>query len=303
MEQKPTEFRTGPTSDDKNTPVKREDTVTKPTPMARGQRSTFTCCRRLQDDGAPQVPKCHAASSAFVASRNHVKPERKLHCSMPKCTCDFKIRGCKVTGCETDLQEHYETAVEEHLYLVAKKATTAQSSIVKVETEHQNNHAEEMRLKIGLAKQEREMTSLKKLLDSDTRKALMLEKGLVNIENCLAEITASVNFLKSCYQECDTRRNKQLQTEQEATRRYDRRLADVESKCLVPDTTSEHDSIAERLDKQSRHLATFGIRMAEMNVDLLCLETANYSGVLIWKLCDYVRRKRDAASGENSISV
>ena len=36
------------------------------------------------------------------------------------------------------------------------------------------------------------------------------------------------------------------------------------------------------------------IRLAEMDVRFQCLETANYEGVLIWKVTDYIRRKQDA---------
>lgn len=38
--------------------------------------------------------------------------------------------------------------------------------------------------------------------------------------------------------------------------------------------------------------------MAEMDLRFQCLETANYEGVLIWKICDYRRRKREATAGK-----
>ncbi|KAK2191866.1 hypothetical protein NP493_44g13046 [Ridgeia piscesae] len=36
------------------------------------------------------------------------------------------------------------------------------------------------------------------------------------------------------------------------------------------------------------------IRLAEMDVRFQCLETANYEGVLIWKVADYARRRRES---------
>jgi len=39
------------------------------------------------------------------------------------------------------------------------------------------------------------------------------------------------------------------------------------------------------------------VRLSELDLRCQCLETANYDGVLIWKISDYAERKRQAVEG------
>ena len=50
----------------------------------------------------------------------------------------------------------------------------------------------------------------------------------------------------------------------------------------------------------TQQVGVHDIRLAEMEVRFQCLETANYGGVLIWKVPDYTRRKLDAATNRVS---
>ena len=58
----------------------------------------------------------------------------------------------------------------------------------------------------------------------------------------------------------------------------------------------------EQIKQQDQQLTVCNVRMAEMDLRFQCLETANYEGVLIWKICDYRRRKREAREG-NTLSL
>ena len=40
------------------------------------------------------------------------------------------------------------------------------------------------------------------------------------------------------------------------------------------------------------------VRIAEMDLRVQCLETASYDGILLWKICDYKRRKAEAVAGK-----
>ena len=48
------------------------------------------------------------------------------------------------------------------------------------------------------------------------------------------------------------------------------------------------------MEATSQQVGVHDIRLAEMDVRFQCLETANYEGVLLWKVTDYARRKQDA---------
>ena len=54
------------------------------------------------------------------------------------------------------------------------------------------------------------------------------------------------------------------------------------------------DEIVRKLSATVQQVGVHDIRLAEMDVRFQCLETANYDGVLIWKVTDYARRRREA---------
>ena len=60
------------------------------------------------------------------------------------------------------------------------------------------------------------------------------------------------------------------------------------------------DETLNELQATVQQVGVHDIRLAEMDVRFQCLETANYEGVLIWKVTDYERRKQDAFSNRVS---
>ena len=48
------------------------------------------------------------------------------------------------------------------------------------------------------------------------------------------------------------------------------------------------------LEATTQQVGVHDIRLAEMDLRFQCLETANYNGVLIWKVTEYTRRRQDA---------
>jgi len=58
---------------------------------------------------------------------------------------------------------------------------------------------------------------------------------------------------------------------------------------------------AEELRKQmiayDRAVGVHDVRLSELDLRCQCLETANYDGVLVWKIGDYAERRRQALDG------
>ena len=52
--------------------------------------------------------------------------------------------------------------------------------------------------------------------------------------------------------------------------------------------------ILKELEATKQQAGVHDIRLAEMDARFQCPETANYEGVLIWKVTDYTRQKQDA---------
>lgn len=57
------------------------------------------------------------------------------------------------------------------------------------------------------------------------------------------------------------------------------------------------EPIREQFVNHDRTIGIHDVRLAEISLRLQCMETTNYEGVLVWKICEYQRRLRDAVSG------
>jgi len=57
------------------------------------------------------------------------------------------------------------------------------------------------------------------------------------------------------------------------------------------------EEVRTQLIAQDRTLGFHDVRLAELDLRVQCAETTNYDGILIWKIIDYLRRKREAVAG------
>lgn len=57
------------------------------------------------------------------------------------------------------------------------------------------------------------------------------------------------------------------------------------------------ESLLDQLKQHDRQIGIQDIRLAELDLRYQILETVSYGGVMIWKICDYLRRKQDAMTG------
>ena len=46
-----------------------------------------------------------------------------------------------------------------------------------------------------------------------------------------------------------------------------------------------------------RTVGVHDVRLAEPDLRVQCAETTNYDGILVWKIIEYKRRKREAVTG------
>ena len=57
------------------------------------------------------------------------------------------------------------------------------------------------------------------------------------------------------------------------------------------------EDMRQKFITHDRTIGMHDVRLAELDLRFQCLETANYDGVLIWKINDYRKRKQEAISG------
>jgi len=58
------------------------------------------------------------------------------------------------------------------------------------------------------------------------------------------------------------------------------------------------EAVRTQLVTHDRTIGFHDVRLAELDLRVQCAETTNYDGVLIWKIIEYQRRKREAVSGD-----
>jgi len=57
------------------------------------------------------------------------------------------------------------------------------------------------------------------------------------------------------------------------------------------------EGVRTQLIAHDRTIGFHDVRLAELDLRVQCAETTNYDGILIWKIIEYQRRKREAATG------
>lgn len=57
------------------------------------------------------------------------------------------------------------------------------------------------------------------------------------------------------------------------------------------------EEVRTQLIAHDRTIGFHDVRLAELDLRVQCAETTNYDGILIWKIIDYLRRKREAVAG------
>ena len=60
--------------------------------------------------------------------------------------------------------------------------------------------------------------------------------------------------------------------------------------------------ISEEVRTRDRTIGFHELRLGDLNLRVQCPETTNYDGILIWKISEFQRRKREAVTG-NVISI
>ena len=62
------------------------------------------------------------------------------------------------------------------------------------------------------------------------------------------------------------------------------------------------EEVRTQLITHDRTIGFHDVRLAELDLRVQCAETTNYDGILIWKIIEYKRRKREAIAGTVPIS-
>ncbi|CAK8695132.1 TNF receptor-associated factor 3-like [Clavelina lepadiformis] len=144
-------------------------------------------------------------------------------------------------------------------------------------------------LKSSVSKIENKLGPLQKMLASQTDRTLALKKDLSDVETTLRTALTDVQQkVPEVLRELSDLKNKMVEFE----RKLNSRGLSFGFQSQMP------DNLRQMMEAYERQLGMCDVRIAELDSRFQVLESTSYNGVLVWKIKDYERRKREAISGK-----
>ena len=168
---------------------------------------------------------------------------------------------------------------------------------------------------------EEQLKTFKQQLDEDQRKMEKLSHRVAESEEKMTEISAHVKInqqrtLELCYQSVDgAQQHMKEKTDaiEEVIRMVTEKLLKMEEVISTqsvriqqlehelsqrPQSSGISQATQEQFSAQDRVIATHDIKLAEHSLRLDMMDCKNTDGVLLWKITEIRRRRRDAVSGK-----
>lgn len=255
--------------------------------------------QHLQEDCEEVTISCPYKCGEQSVKRRDLAGHKEQCTNKPQ-KCRFNLVGCKYQGSQSDILHHHADNTTEHLALVAHHCVEIKRTVDHLHNDLAQTVVVADDLRKGKQRLEEVICSQQNLCDTQIQKVQNLEVTLSKTEQAIAELQREAKLVKEKIEQKQINQNSSLRVLQETQLRHDRRLGDIERMRLAdnPEFT-RGNNLRGKAARQDAQLAMFEIRMAEMNLRFQCLESTNYSGVLIWRLNDFAMRKREAVTGKN----
>ncbi|XP_071962013.1 TNF receptor-associated factor 3-like isoform X2 [Antedon mediterranea] len=229
----------------------------------------------------------------------------KNTCTEAWLTCKYYIYGCEFKGVLKLMKSHMSEFSEIHLEMVSKHTTQLEmkyAEAVRLVTDLQG--------KMSLMETKYEVTD--KELRETKEKCMKNEKLLQNLQRMLATRLDVITELEKKIQSTSNKEeinelSAKLLSEHDAVKNLESKVQILEeTRFSVPVGgggasnigAAQLNNFHSRITTLDKDVGLHSIRLAEQDLRFQILETASYDGVLIWKIKDLSRRKRDADSGK-----
>ncbi|XP_062521463.1 TNF receptor-associated factor 3-like isoform X2 [Corticium candelabrum] len=217
---------------------------------------------------------------------------------------DCVIAGCPFNGSEKEVADHMTSHVVDHVSDLSKEVKSTRSALDDLDS-----HVKET-----VQDQSHSIQANKEAVNQ-------LEERLVNAENKVTDLAANQRLmqhktLEACYQSVDNV-EKEYQSKVAG---IDQHLRLLTEKCIrfeeiavmqaesirrLEEELARYknyggcsQSVEQQFDAQGRVMATHDVKLAEHGLRLDMMDCKNTNGVLLWKITDIRRRRRDAVSGK-----
>jgi TNF receptor-associated factor 3 len=200
--------------------------------------------------------------------------------------------GCDAVLPQPELTEHENSSSPKHLELFAIHITQLGLLNARLHRQLQDAQSEVDTVKQQLSLCSRENDLLKQQLaqlqNSQQQSEEHQSKVVAGLKSRIEQMTGQIHVLEGkSSQELVQVRGKCSQLEERLNESGSRAQMDVG----LP------EDVRKKFISHDRTIGQHDVRLAELDLRLQCTETANYEGVLIWKISEYADRKRQASEG------
>ncbi|XP_041379430.1 TNF receptor-associated factor 3-like [Gigantopelta aegis] len=204
----------------------------------------------------------------------------------------------QIQGSADELAQHERERVSDHLELITVYAGSMdlQSMNIRERLKELTSKREDLMKQLSECRQENEslknsIKNLEKIVKDVRLKMVGHTERLITIERRMEELPRKEKFEEH---------SRDLATIKEKTDRLQQQILSMDGGATVSrygTLNAMADALTTQLAAHDRQIGIHDVRLAEMDLRFQILETANYEGVLVWKIKDYMRRKQEAITG------
>ncbi|KAK3093913.1 hypothetical protein FSP39_021708 [Pinctada imbricata] len=242
----------------------------------------------------PCPNKCGIGKLPRSEMTEHIKV-----CPMAPRSCAYKSIGCKFEGLEKEVSEHEQKATDIHLKLVIQFTHETSDRNQRLVQEMETIKEERDRLKKAIDDMHETNRKMKEEVDMFNKDFTKeLKRKMVALTERVIKLERSIGNLPK--RDLVERQERELSSLKEDQTQFQERVNRLERAGPIGGAGSEAPASGEVMVKTAqneRQLAIQDVKLAELDLRFQVLETANYEGVLMWKIRDYTRRKQEAVAG------
>lgn len=267
--------------------------------------------RQLQEHENELCPQVMESCPYQCGSQKLPRVEMKEHkktCPRRPAKCPYHVISCKFEGSEEQVANHCKETADYHLQLVLPFAKNMDDlnrqmklELEKVEKEKDKVKEKMVDLRITIEELHVEIKSYKIQINDLKVKIVAQTEKILKMEESVPEFSKKDPVVTNS---TDIRTLKQMQeTLSEKLRNLEQRGSTggvgLSGTSEIGDSSmaGQLGNLVQQIKNHDRQIAIQDIRMAELDLKFQILETANYDGVLMWKIRDYARRKQEAITG------
>ncbi|XP_014344042.2 TNF receptor-associated factor 3 isoform X1 [Latimeria chalumnae] len=234
----------------------------------------------------PCPHKCNIKPVLRSELHNHLS-----ECNNAPSTCNFKRFGCTFKGTNQQIKAHETNSVVQHVNLMKDSQSVLEAQVTRLQNEVQEKSKSLQIVGNQLCEHELELSKCREYMRNMESRLFRLEKVTESQAEKFKEFEKELRQLRINLEETNNTKG--------TVEALQSRVTQLEnaSKNLAHGTRSTAMLEAE-LSRHDQTLSVHSIRLADMDLRFQVLETASYSGTLIWKIRDYKRRKQEAVLGK-----